>query len=141
MPSSKSLPAQFAYALKAAKETRFLFNSLEELQLQSIDISKVRNEYYHKWKYDRAKEEFGLDFRVVFKIKEQVFIDYGVQVLFKTSGLSSNKIPELLLLNFYGIAIATIRGMLVVRLAGSDYPAIFVPIFHPSDIRELFLHA
>lgn len=140
MSSSKPLPVRFEYSLKAAKETRFLLSSLQDLQVENIDTSKVKNEYYHQWEYDHHKGEFRLDFRVVFTINGQVFIDYGVRIFFSVKALEGDNIHDQLLLNFYGITISTIRGMLVARLLGSDHSNIFIPIFHPSEIRELFLH-
>lgn len=116
-----------------------MLNSLQELQAENIDISKVRNEYYHKWGYDHSKGELWLDFRIIFKTKEHIFIDYGVHMVFEVKTLEKARIQEQLLLNFYGITISTTRGMLAARLMGSDYSHIFLPIFHPSEIRELFL--
>jgi hypothetical protein len=141
----------FLYGLNSVKKLTAYLNSLESLQIKSLEDEKiaVRKSFAISFNYPDGimTIKVSVDFLCRTENPEPVKL-FGTTVqcdfkLFKYEDIlkldesGQVDIPNDLLITLLSVSFSTGRGILAAQTAGTDYANLFLPLISTSDIKIL----
>jgi hypothetical protein len=140
------------YSLNSVKDLEFQFKSLEEIDIDVLDISKVETVFQSKIIFRKEQKIISIYFKVGFVYNKKInivqyavrtdFLIYNYDDIVLTNEDNQGKVglSTKFLISFYGITISTARGILISYLRKTDYEnSLQIPIFFPDEIKETFI--
>ncbi|UPK69705.1 hypothetical protein [Chitinophaga filiformis] len=148
MPSTENI-VDVKYGINFAKTLSFSYKSMEVLELQEIDLTKLKVKFVNKIEVNKNLQIIEIDFGTnFFNDKDIELLEYSLRmnyhILNFEEAVVSNSDPQTyeihdrLMLHLMGLTISTARGILISHLMNTDYKNIFIPVFSESEIEKLF---
>lgn len=141
----------FQYGLNSVKKLTAYLNSLESLQIKSLEVEKiaVRKSFQIGFNYSTGiltitviidficrpenpepLKLFGVAVQSDFKLM-------GFEEILKKNEKGQVDIPDDLLITLLSVSYSTTRGILADQTSGTDYANYFLPLVNISDFKTM----